>query len=196
MLIAFYELINANPTFQRLVHRPLATCLTNESQYTEDITLCAFISYSSFLLQSPRSKRSVGYSKLILLIFLRICEDNSLCKLFYSPQLLGELRLCRQVCRQCNVIHRESLYANVNFFFGPSTKKRLPAIPATDAPRPLACGVLDTMLIFITHNMRKKLEVDLYRNALSIIHRLLSYQIKHKEKIGMYHPFDCSNYLL
>lgn len=32
--------------------------------------------------------------------------------------------------------------------------------------------------------MRKKLEVDLYRTALSVVHRLLAYQIKHKSKIG------------
>ncbi|KAI9288403.1 hypothetical protein BC943DRAFT_154840 [Umbelopsis sp. AD052] len=160
MLIAFYELMNANPTFEKLIQKPLVVCYGNESQYTEDIALCAFMSYSSFLLQSPRSKRSVGYSKLVLLIFLRICEDNSLCDLLYSPKLLGNLRLCRQ---------------------------RLPAIPPTDAPRPLACAVLDIMLIFITHNMRKKLEIDLYRNALSIIHRLMSYQVKRKATIFGYH---------
>lgn len=124
MLIAFYELINANPTFQRLIHRPLATCLANESQYTEDITLCAFMSYSSFLLQSPRSKRSIGYSKLILLIFLRICEDNSLCKLFYSPQLLGELRLCRQVCRQYNGNSSRIIVTNVIPFLFPLFNKK------------------------------------------------------------------------
>jgi hypothetical protein len=32
--------------------------------------------------------------------------------------------------------------------------------------------------------MRKKLEIDLYRTALSILHRLLAYQIKHKAKLG------------
>jgi hypothetical protein len=62
--------------------------------------------------------------------------------------------------------------------------QRLPALPATNEPRTISCTILDTMLIFITHNMRKKLEVDLYRTALSVVHRLLAYQIKHKSKIG------------
>lgn len=97
MLITFYELINANSTFQHLISNPLSTCLSNESPYTEDITLCAFISFSSYLLQTPRSKRSVAYGKLVLLTFLRICEDNTLCKLFFNQQLMGVLRLCRQV---------------------------------------------------------------------------------------------------
>ncbi|GAB5593004.1 hypothetical protein Unana1_07904 [Umbelopsis nana] len=160
ILITFYELINANSTFQHLISNPLSTCIADETPYTEDITLCAFISFSSYLLQTPRSKRSVAYSKLVLLTILRISEDNTFCKLFFNPQLSGDLRLCRQ---------------------------RLPAIPATNEPRTIACAVLDTMLIFITHSMRKKLEVDLYRTALSVIHRLLAYQIKHKTKIVGYH---------
>lgn len=34
--------------------------------------------------------------------------------------------------------------------------------------------------------MRKKLEIDLYRTALSVLHRLLAYQIKHKARLGTF----------
>ena len=69
-----------------------------------------------------------------------------LCKRLCSPENALSVRLCRQ---------------------------RQPFLPPTPTSRPAAAQILDIALDTINHNLRRRLDLDLYVGSIALIHRLL-----------------------
>lgn len=82
---------------------------------------------------------------MILRIFV---EDQALCKSVCSEGNKTSVRLCRQ---------------------------RPPFLPLVTSERPVAAFVLDTIVDAINHNLRRRLDIDLYISCIHVIQRLLVY---------------------
>ncbi|KAF0504530.1 DUF1741-domain-containing protein [Gigaspora margarita] len=118
-----------------------------------------FLSFASYLVQHNRSARTASYIKLLLFVMLILTEDVTFDSRISDGRKSFYVRLCRQ---------------------------RQPLLPSVKNPRPLVCAVLDIAIGFINHNMRKKLQIDLYSLVLGIIQRIMSYHKKFKVELS-YH---------
>lgn len=101
--------------------------------------ICSYISLTSYLLHhAHRSSRSSLYARLNLLVLRILLEDQALCKRLISDETKAFVRLCRQ---------------------------KPPHLPVVRTKRQLLTGMIDAVVDGINHNLRKKLDVGLYRYA-------------------------------
>ncbi|KAG0094957.1 hypothetical protein BGZ93_006513 [Podila epicladia] len=123
--------------------------------------LAIYLSFASYLFQHNRTQRTSPYTHLCLITLLILVEDPTLypyiCSIPQSqdasPSIYGQqasetsVRLCRQ---------------------------RQPVLPKVKQVRPLGAVLLDVILGFLKHNMKKKMQIDSFRIAISIIISLAS----------------------
>lgn len=102
----------------------------------EESPFASFLSLTSYLLQHAyRSERVATYSELNLSILRILVEDPVLCKRICSDEGKRHVRLCRQ---------------------------RQPHLPLVSGERVLATVIFDIMIDTMTHNLRRRLDVNLY----------------------------------
>jgi hypothetical protein len=122
--------------------------------------ISSFVSVTSYLLQHAHSSfRTSQYSHLNLLVLRLLIEDQVLCKRICSDESKTSVRLCRQ---------------------------RQPYLPLVRGERMLAASILDTMIDGINHNLRRRLDVDLYILCIGIILRLISHLSRSRTRVN-YH---------
>lgn len=103
----------------------------------EEAPFSSFLSLASYLLQHAyRSPRVSHYAELSLFTLRILAEDPTLCKQLCSENLKRKVRLCRQ---------------------------RQPHLPLVNGERVLATAIFDIVIDSITHNLRRRLDVNLYR---------------------------------
>lgn len=120
----------------------------------------SYLSLTSYLLQhSYGSYRTALYSHLNLLILRQLVEDQVLCKRICSEESKTSVRLCRQ---------------------------RSPYLPLVRGERVLAASILDIMIDGLTHNLRRRLDVDLYILCIGTILRLISHLSRSRTRLN-YH---------
>lgn len=122
--------------------------------------LSSFLSLTSYFLQHAySSSRTSLYSHLNLLILRLLIEDQVLCKRICSDESKMAVRLCRQ---------------------------RQPYLPLVRSDRIFAASILDTMIDGINHNLRRRLDVDLYILFIGVILRLISHLSRSRTRLN-YH---------
>lgn len=98
--------------------------------------ISTFISLTSYLLQhAHRSYRTTLYACTNLLVLRILLEDQASCKHLTSEENKSPVRLCRQ---------------------------RQPHIPVVRGSRVLLMAIIDTVIDGMNHNLKKKLDVNLY----------------------------------
>lgn len=103
----------------------------------EESPFSSFLSMTSYLLQHAyRSVRVAHYSELSLFTLRILVEDPTLCKHMCSEEGKRKVRICR---------HRQ------------------PYLPLVAGDRVLATVIFDIMIDTITHNLRRRLDVNIYR---------------------------------
>lgn len=103
----------------------------------EESPFASFLSLTSYLLQHAyRSPRTAHYAELNLLILRIISEDNALCKQLCSDESKRKVRLCRQ---------------------------KQPYLPLIVGERVPTTAIFDILIDTLTHNLRRRLDVNLYR---------------------------------
>ena len=111
------------------------------------------LSLSSYLLThaTSTSSRAVAYANIALNILLALVETKEIMQVFCesSPH---PVRLCRQVCFAV-----VSIILSLKMFL-----QRFPVLPFAPSPRPLICAVLDSCILWLRHNLHKRLETSLY----------------------------------
>ncbi|KAK5816079.1 hypothetical protein F5H01DRAFT_343654 [Linnemannia elongata] len=176
VLLVFYDLIYTNKRFLRVFLNYSTSSTPGAGQVdttgqqpnleVSETGLGAFLSFSSYLLQHNRTHRSSPYTHLCLIILLILVEDSAsyphLCNIPQSqdptfataanaaattfganaPSSTDVVRLCRQ---------------------------RQPVLPKFKGPVPMAAALLDVILGFLKHNMKKKMQIDCFRIAVAII---------------------------
>ncbi|KAI9365850.1 hypothetical protein BD770DRAFT_377378 [Pilaira anomala] len=161
LLLPLYDLININSFF---IHTLVNTCTKLDLDFKDDpqskaTLITSLFSFASYLFQNNRTDRTSVYSRLLLTIFLRLTEENSVMNYFAKEGSAAVVRLCRQ---------------------------RSPPLPLIKTSRSLFCIILDNVLLFIKHNVRKKLDLSSYKLAFSVLHRTLCFISKHKIRLD-YH---------
>lgn len=103
----------------------------------EESPFSSFLSLTSYLLQHAyRSERVATYAELNMFSLRILIEDPVLCKRICSDESKRNVRLCRQ---------------------------RQPHLPLVNGDRVLATVIFDMMIDTITHNLRRRLDISLYR---------------------------------
>ncbi|RAK82692.1 ARMH3 family protein [Aspergillus fijiensis CBS 313.89] len=123
----------------------------------EESPFASFLSLTSYLLQHAyRSARTAHYAELNLLILRIISEDNALCKQLCSDESKRKVRLCRQ---------------------------KQPYLPLIVGERVPTTAIFDILIDTLTHNLRRRLDVNLYSHCIAIFLRLLTYLSKNKIRL-------------
>ncbi|KAI5858473.1 hypothetical protein BZA05DRAFT_381334 [Tricharina praecox] len=131
-----------------------------EADPTVEPPICAYFSLTSYLLHhAHRSSRSSLYARLNLLVLRIFLEDQALCKRLVSDDTKGFVRLCRQ---------------------------KPPHLPIVRGKRILLTAVLDMVADGINHNLRKKMDVDLYVALVDALVRSVSFLIRTRYRLA-YH---------
>ncbi|KAK1139319.1 hypothetical protein N8T08_001090 [Aspergillus melleus] len=126
----------------------------------EESPFATFLSVTSYLLQHAyRSPRVAQYAELNLFTLRILTEDSSLCKQLCSEETKRRIRLCRQ---------------------------RQPYLPLVTGDRVLATAIFDMMIDTISHNLRRRLDINLYSQAIAILLRLFTYLSMNKIRLS-YH---------
>lgn len=122
--------------------------------------ISSYISLTSYLFQHAHASiRTTLYSHLCLLTIRLLVEDQVLCKRICSDESKMSVRLCRQ---------------------------RLPYLPLVRGERMLVASILDTMIDGMNHNLRRRLDVDLYILSIGVILRLISHLSRSRTRLN-YH---------
>ncbi|KAI2708921.1 hypothetical protein CBS147333_3286 [Penicillium roqueforti] len=120
----------------------------------------SFLSLSSYLLQHAyRSPRVGHYAELNLFTLRILVEDPIICKQICSEEVKRKVRICRQ---------------------------KQPYLPLVSGERVLATVIFDIAIDTITHNLRRRLDVNIYSHTIAITLRLLTYLSKNKIRLA-YH---------
>jgi len=99
----------------------------------------SFLSLTSYLTtQQSRSLRSTLYSRLALLMIRNMVDDSSLMAILHHEDTKSRIRICRQ---------------------------RQPFLPVVTKERKLVEGLIDICVGGIDHNLRRRLDVELYLYA-------------------------------
>ncbi|KAL4909058.1 hypothetical protein BDW74DRAFT_145892 [Aspergillus multicolor] len=115
----------------------------------EESPFSSFLSMTSYLLQHAyRSPRVGHYAELSLFTLRILSEDSTSCKLLCSEESKRKVRLCRQ---------------------------RQPYLPPVTGDRVLATTIFDILIDAISHNLRRRLDVQLYSHTIAILLRILTY---------------------
>ncbi|KAF7720020.1 Uncharacterized protein PECH_008108 [Penicillium ucsense] len=123
----------------------------------EESPFASFLSLTSYLLQHAyRSPRVAHYAELGLFTLRIIVEDPTLCKRICSEDGKRRVRLCRQ---------------------------RQPYLPVVSGDRVIATVILDMMIDTTTHNLRRRLDVNIYSHTIAITLRLLTYLSMNKIRL-------------
>ncbi|KAL4970810.1 ARMH3 family protein [Aspergillus stella-maris] len=116
---------------------------------TEESPFSSFLSLTSYLLHHAyRSPRVGHYAELSLFILRILSEDSTSCKLLCSDESKRKVRICRQ---------------------------RQPYLPVVTGDRVLATAIFDILIDAISHNLRRRLDVQLYSHTIAILLRILTY---------------------
>lgn len=123
---------------------------------TNETGLGAFLSFASYLLQHNRTHRSSPYTHLCLVVMQILVEDPAtyhyLCTIPQSQESLSILTTAAGGAHTANTMTTVRL-----------CRQRQPVLPNVKQPRPMAAVLLDVILGFLKHNMKKKLQIDCFR---------------------------------
>jgi len=120
----------------------------------------AFLSLTSYLVQhAHRSVRASLYTYVNLFTLQLVIEDQALAKRMCSEESKALVRLCRQ---------------------------RQPYLPAARGERVLASILLDIVVDAINHNLRRRLDIELYLLCVGILLRVISFLGRSRTRLA-YH---------
>ncbi|PIG83570.1 hypothetical protein AARAC_009072 [Aspergillus arachidicola] len=126
----------------------------------EESPFASFLSLTSYLLHHAyRSPRIAHYAELNLFTLRILAEDSTLCKHLCGEENKRKIRLCRQ---------------------------RQPYLPVVTGDRVLATVIFDIIIDTISHNLRRRLDVNIYSHSIAILLRLLTYLSMNKIRLA-YH---------
>ncbi|KAF9406786.1 hypothetical protein BGZ94_002955 [Podila epigama] len=207
VLLVLYELLYANRRFRpffmnfstttgSLAQIQLDNMLPNASTQTQDdiskndreTGLGIFLSFASYLFQHNRTHRTAPYTHLCLINIQILVEDPALYPFISSISQPQETALLGAHARQ----QQQQLSGEALVRL---CRQRQPVLPKVKQSRPLGAVLLDVILGFLKHNMKKKLQVDSFRVAISIIISLASRFKAFKVRFS-YHWVEMWNTLL
>ncbi|KAH9065797.1 hypothetical protein EDB87DRAFT_1593217 [Lactarius vividus] len=145
ILLPIFEFVLRNRTFSSIFVEGLKDAAGDKTSRSP--LPHTIVSLSSYLLThaTSTSSRAIAYANIALNILLAMVEKKEVIRVFCEPSL-HSVRLCRQ---------------------------RHPMLPFTPSHRPLICAVLDCCILWLRHNLHKRLETSLYLTCVRTCHQTI-----------------------
>ncbi|KAG8780335.1 hypothetical protein FRC15_009620, partial [Serendipita sp. 397] len=148
-LLPLYELLQLNPVFTSVIVESLTTegGASSSGPTNRPPMIFSFVSLASYLFthaSSVGTPRSLSYANSTMRIIALMTSDEPMTAKFARES--GNIRICRQ---------------------------RLPRLPESPTSRPILCSILDCLVLWLRHNLHKKLEVSSYRSCIYSVHSIL-----------------------
>ncbi|KIK49428.1 hypothetical protein CY34DRAFT_69321 [Suillus luteus UH-Slu-Lm8-n1] len=161
-LLPVFEFLFFNPLFAQLL---VETTLPKppDSKHNALVPPLAYniLSLSSYVLthaSSSASLRTLAYANLAMNTLLVMSENAHIMPVFCKPTSSKEaIRLCRQ---------------------------RLPLLPVPAPTRAPICALLDCCVLWLRHNLHKRLEVYTFTTCIWTCHRVIWYLQKGRMRLG------------
>lgn len=159
-LLPVFEFLFFNPLFAQvlvdMIHKP---CDNKQSAPVPPLAY-NILSLSSYVLthaSSSASPRTLAYANLALNTLLVMSENAAIMSVFCKPASSKEaIRLCRQ---------------------------RLPLLPVPSSTRAPICALLDCCVLWLRHNLHKRLEVYTFTTCIWTCHRVIWYLQKERIRL-------------
>ncbi|KAF9225457.1 hypothetical protein BS17DRAFT_599432 [Gyrodon lividus] len=157
-ILPLFEFLFFNPLFTQIFMDPVPS--DKAAMNTRRIPLLPYttISLSSYLLThgtSSSSPRAMAYANLAMNMLLVMAENSRVMDVF-CEESVHPIRLCRQ---------------------------RMPLLPLPTSTRPPICALLDCCILWLRHNLHKRLEVYTYTTCIWTCHRVIWYL--HKVRVRL-----------
>ncbi|EJF66865.1 hypothetical protein DICSQDRAFT_47463 [Dichomitus squalens LYAD-421 SS1] len=152
ILLPLFEFLHGSSTFRMV----FASTLQAEEELGKraatritplPLTLISLSSYLFSHASSTSSPRAVAYANLAMSTLLVLVESDDVMAALHLDSK-EDIRLCRQ---------------------------RQPPLPTVAPPRPPLCALLDCCILWLRHNLHKKLEVQCYLLCIRTCYRTLWY---------------------
>ncbi|KAI0673322.1 hypothetical protein C8Q78DRAFT_1118463 [Trametes maxima] len=148
VLLPLFEFLHGSATFRKVFAKTLASREDKKSATATKSLPLTLLTLSSYLLShasSASSPRAIAYANLALNTLLVISESDEILAAL-RQETSQDIRLCRQ---------------------------RLPQLPLLQPPKAPVCALLDCCILWIRHNLQKKLEVQCYLTCVKATYRVL-----------------------
>ncbi|TDL28331.1 hypothetical protein BD410DRAFT_737549 [Rickenella mellea] len=163
ILLPLYEFVHLNDIFATVLVESILSppgdikATNSSSRLPLPHTVLTISSYILTHASSVSSRRAVAYANLCLHILLVAAENDVILSAFSQAQKSpSPVRLCRQ---------------------------RLPLLPILPPAHPLTCALLDCCVLWLKHNLHKRLEVHSYIICIWIVHRVIYFLCKTKSRL-------------
>ncbi|KAJ7446477.1 hypothetical protein B0H11DRAFT_1745875 [Mycena galericulata] len=155
VLLPVFEFLRANPTFPLVLISPVDEDAKSSAISSPPYTILSLSSYLLTHASSTSSPRAIVYANLCLNTLLTLVQNDGVLISFSQPSD-EPIRLCRQ---------------------------RLPVLPVPPSRRPPLCALLDCCVLWLRHNLHKRLEVHLIRTCIWVCYRVIWFL--HKARIRL-----------
>ncbi|KAJ7631175.1 hypothetical protein FB45DRAFT_917728 [Roridomyces roridus] len=145
VLLPVFEFLRTNLTFPLALISPPEEGAKSSAVSSPWSTILSLSSYLLTHASSTSSPRAIVYANLCLNTLFTLVRNDGVLFSFSQPSD-ERIRLCRQ---------------------------RLPVLPAPAARRPPLCALLDCCVLWLRHNLHKKLEVQSYTTCIWICYRVV-----------------------
>ncbi|KAL1757320.1 hypothetical protein FB107DRAFT_209616 [Schizophyllum commune] len=147
ILLPVYEFLRQNPLFLEVLLKDVQPEEGEKASPSSPLllTTLTFASYVLTHATSIATLRSLGYANLTMNVLLNIAENDKAVKALCESSA-ASVRLCRQ---------------------------RQPLLPVAKAGRAPLCALLDCCVLWLRHNLHKRIEAHMYRICIWICHRIV-----------------------
>ncbi|RPD55914.1 DUF1741-domain-containing protein [Lentinus tigrinus ALCF2SS1-6] len=151
ILLPLFEFLYGSALFRRIFAGTLVAAEEEKKTATRitplPLTLLSLSSYLFSHASSSSSPRAIAYAHLAMSTLLVMAESDEIMAALRTESK-EDIRLCRQ---------------------------RQPPLPQVPPPSPSICALLDCCIIWLRHNLHKKLEVACYLTCIRTCHRTVWY---------------------
>jgi len=145
ILLPIFEFLRGNPMFSKIMLENISRENVASARAPPPFIILTLSSYLLTHASSTASARSLSYASLSLHILLAFVENDDTISGFCQPT-----EIIIPICRQ-----------------------RLPHLPLPESKRAPICAVLDCCVLWLRHNLHKRIEVYCYITCIRIVYRVV-----------------------
>ncbi|KAJ6575294.1 hypothetical protein B0H19DRAFT_1128072 [Mycena capillaripes] len=145
VILPIFEFLRTNPAFPLVLISPSEEGTKSSAISSPPASILSLSSYLLTHASSTSSPRAIAYANLCLNTLLTLVQNDGVLISFSQPTD-ERIRLCRQ---------------------------RLPVLPVPSSRRPPLCALLDCCVLWLRHNLHKRLEVQSYTTCIWVCYRVV-----------------------